>query len=441
MDNSSKPLSRRSFLKGITLGIAGATLAACAPGAITTQTSSTNPTPAANKPGPAKVRYAHMNCWDDTMCKGQRDLVKEFNDSHPNIVVEPVEWSWGNYLATLTASVSAGEAPDIMNVGWGEVVSLGRPYFEPLDSYINDDLKQNINPASWTSSKLNDKTYGIPVFEQLNEVEYFRQDVWDNAGITKEPETWEDYVQVLKTLKDSGISDPWGMQANGAPIVSRFLEIQFQNGSDVFKNDGDKWTHTFNTPEAKEAAKFWYDLWNDFGVIPKGNLQRSTSDLEPLFKEGKVGLLSNITQSYFSMVSTYPDIADQIRVAPVMRNKVGATLGGAFGMSMFLQSKAKQAAWEFIAWATSKDVMQKYWVPTAKVLPTRKDVPLPKMHEQVTTRMAEYQKAQRVFPFFPDWEAVKGKVLTPVLGEMAGGKVDFETGYQNIIKQIEFLTA
>ncbi len=82
MDNSSKPLSRRSFLKGMTLGIAGATLAACAPGTLTPQTSASNPTPV-SKAGPAKVRYAHMNCWDDTMCNRQnhRKLLRECRHS------------------------------------------------------------------------------------------------------------------------------------------------------------------------------------------------------------------------------------------------------------------------------------------------------------------------------------------------------------------------
>src|SRR5688500_11896708 len=111
----SAMLTRRATLKLLSAGAAGAFLAACAPVAAP---SGDAPVAAAE---PVTVRYAHMNCWDEVLCGGQRDLTTEFNENNADVQVEGVEWSWGNYLATLTASVSAGEAPDVMNVGWGEV--------------------------------------------------------------------------------------------------------------------------------------------------------------------------------------------------------------------------------------------------------------------------------------------------------------------------------
>lgn len=437
MKAKGSDISRRSFLKIASTAAAATVLARCttAPQAETAPTEA--PKPAA---GPVKIRYAHMNCWDEVMCKGQRDLIAEFNAAHPKIQVEPVEWSWSNYLATLTASVTAGEAPDVMNVGWGEVVSLGRPYFISIDSYLDDDLKSNIRPASWMSCKLGDQTFGVPVFEQLNEVLYYREDVWEKAGIAKEPETWEEFVAVAHQLQEAGIDDAWGMQAQGAPIVTRFLETQFQNGSEVFLQEGEKWKHTFDMPEAEEAARFWYSLWRDKKVISQSNLERSTSDLVPVFAEGKMGMLYDIVQAYFTLRQQYPDMADKIRIAPAMRKKTGATMGGAFSLSIFQQSKNKDAAWEFVKWACGADVMNKYWIPTTKVLPTRTDVNYPDMPDHILKRFQEYQAAQRVFPFVPEWEAVKGKVLTPILGEMASdGGVSFESGWKTIKEQTDFV--
>jgi len=423
--------SRRTALK--LLG-AGALLAACAP--VTAPSSSGGE--AAPSSSPVTIRYAHMNCWDETLCTGQHDLTAEFNKKSSDVQVEAMEWSWSNYLATLTASVSAGESPDVMNVGWGEVVSLGRPYFITLNDYVTDDLKTNIRPASWTSCKLGEDVYGIPVFEQLNELLYYRQDVWDKAGISTEPVSWVDYVATAKQLQEAGITDAWGMQAQGAPIVTRFLETQIQNLSPVFVQDGDKWSHTLNTPEAKESGEFWYSLWRTEKVISQANLQRSSVQLEPLFADGTLGMYYGITQSYFSMAQTYPDIADSIRIAPIMKKKQGATMGGAFSLSIFEQSKTKDQAWSFVEWATSADIMNRYWIPTTRVLPTRTDVDYPEMPAEVLARFQEYQAAQSVFPFIPTWEDIKGRAFTPVLGEMAAeGGVDFESGWAQLISQTE----
>jgi multiple sugar transport system substrate-binding protein len=434
MSAKNAQLSRRSFLKIAGLGATAGVVASCATPPQSESAASTQ------KPlGPAKVRYAHMNCWDKVMCQGQKDLIADFNSTHPNIQVESVEWSWGNYLSTLTAAVSAGEAPDVMHVGWGEVVSIGRPYFETIDSYLTDDLKKNIRPASWTSSIFDGKTYGVPVSEQLNEVLYYRTDVWEKAGIDKEPETWDDYVAVGKKLIEAGFTDAWAMQASGAPIITRLLETQFQNGSPMYIQDGDKWKQSLDTPEAIEAGKYWYSLWREHKIISQANLQRTTADVIPLFADGKIGMMNDIVQAYFTFVQDHKDILDKIRIAPVMRKKAPATMGGAFALSMFKQSKSKQAAWEFIQWATSVDVMNKYWVPQGKILPTRLDAKYPDMPDYIKDRLIDYQANQKVFPFIPEWESIKGKVLTPVLGEMATGAMDFDTGWENIIKQTDFL--
>ena len=433
--NPTKPkkISRRTVLQLMGAGATGALVAACAPQ--TTPQATAAPT----SPGPVKIRYAHMNCWDEGMCNGQKQMITDFNAANPKIQVEAVEWSWGNYLATLQAAVSAGEAPDIMNVGWGEVISLGRPYFITLDSYLDDDLKNNINVASWNSSRFGDQTLGIPVFEQLNEVLYYRSDVWEKAGVTSEPQTWADYLAVAKQLQAAGITDTWGMQASGAPITSRFIETQFQNNSPLFVQNGDKWQHTLDTPESREAGQYWYDLWQGAKVISQSNLQRAGSDLEPVFAEGKMGMLNAITQTYFSLVQAHPELADTIRIAPPAKQKSGATMGGAFALSIFQQSKNKDAAWEFVKWASSAAIGNKIWIPTTKVLPTRKDVSYPQMPDHIQKRFAEYQAVQRIFPLVPQWEEIKGKVLTPGLGQMASGAVDFDTGWKNLIDQTNFV--
>jgi ABC-type glycerol-3-phosphate transport system substrate-binding protein len=139
------------------------------------------------------------------------------------------------------------------------------------------------------------------------------------------------------------------------------------------------------------------------------------------------------------MVETYPELADKIRLLPPLRRVNGATVGGAFSLSMFKQARNKDAAAEFISWATTADTMNRFWIPNGHILPTRVDVRYPAMPDYIQQRFGEYQAVQRVFPFVPEWETVKGKVLTPILGDMATGAVDFDTGWNTLISQTNFV--
>ncbi|MDQ3411737.1 MAG: extracellular solute-binding protein, partial [Chloroflexota bacterium] len=75
--------------------------------------------------GPITLRFAHMNSWNAEWAAELDTMVARWNEENPDVQVEVIKWTWETYFATMTAAIGAGEAPDIMNVGWGEVVQFG----------------------------------------------------------------------------------------------------------------------------------------------------------------------------------------------------------------------------------------------------------------------------------------------------------------------------
>jgi ABC-type glycerol-3-phosphate transport system substrate-binding protein len=78
-----------------------------------------------------------------------------------------VKWTWSTYWATLMASIGAGESPDVMNVGWGEVTQLGRPHGVKINQMLTQEMKEKWLPESWRSATyLDGSIYGVPTFDQ-----------------------------------------------------------------------------------------------------------------------------------------------------------------------------------------------------------------------------------------------------------------------------------
>lgn len=383
-----------------------------------------------------KLKFAHMNSWNAEWAADLDTMVSDWNAANPDIQVEVIKWTWDTYFATMTASIGAGESPDVMNVGWGEVVEIGRPHFLDLATMISDDVKNAFYETSFRSCTYENQIFGLPAFEQMNQVLYYRSDFAEEAGVTFEGDTlaWEGLVDAATKMTNDeryGL----GASAKGRGIVEPFAPFQYQNGSPMVEHQGDAWVSTFDSPAATEAGKYFIDLWTGSKVINPNNLGKGYTELVNDLGLGTVGMFHGITQNYFALVQQYPELADKIKIAPPQTRTATATIGGAFSMSIFKYTKAPDQALKFIEYATGKDAMEKYWLPKGQVLSPRQDVPSPGMPDDIAAMMREYQDVQAVFPFATQWETVREKVLSPRLAQLAAGQGDFDSGWKDIHEQ------
>jgi sn-glycerol 3-phosphate transport system substrate-binding protein len=391
-----------------------------------------------NQGDSVKLKFAHMNSWNAEWAADLDTMVSDWNAANADIQVEVIKWTWETYFATLTAAIGADEAPDVMNVGWGEVVELGRPHFLDLTPMLTDEIKAGFNPSSFTSCTYEGQIFGLPAFEQMNQVLYYRSDFAEEAGVTFDGETlaWEGLVDAATKLTKEGRYG-LGSSAKGRGIVEPFAPFQYQNGSPMVAHEDGKWVPKFDTDASKEAGKYFLDLWTGSKVINPNNLGKGYTELVNDLGLGTVGMFHGITQNYFALVQQYPDLADKIKIAPPQTKTATSTVGGAFSMSIFKASDHPDQAMKFITWATGKDAMEKYWLPKGQVLSPRTDVASPGMPDEIAAMMKKYQDVQAVFPFATQWETVREKVLSPRLAQLAAGQGDFDSGWKDIQEQAE----
>jgi ABC-type glycerol-3-phosphate transport system substrate-binding protein len=323
-----------------------------------------------------------------------------------------------------------------MNIGWGEVVLIGRQHLLDLAPLVSAETIATFNEASFRSCKYGDALYGLPVFEQMNQVLYYRDDFAKEAGVTFEGDTltWDGLVEAATALQAEGRSG-LGVAARGRAIVEPFAPYQYQNGSPMVQQDGDSWAPTFDTEESRAAGKFFVDLWTEHGVVNANNLEKGYTELVNDLGLGTVAMFHGVTQNYFALVSTYPDLAEVIKIAPPQTNTATSTIGGAFSMSVFKYTEHQEAAVQFVEYATSAEALATYWLPKGQVLSPNPAVPSPGMPDDIAASMSAYQAVQEVFPFATQWETVREKDLTPRLAQMVSGQGDFDSSWNEIQEQ------
>ncbi|OXM84810.1 ABC transporter substrate-binding protein [Paenibacillus rigui] len=261
----------------------------------------------------------------------------------------------------LTVQFTSGSAtPDVFMY---RPLQEGKLFFkngwvQPLDDYAKKDAAYDFNDFSKSAvgtATVDGKLAGIPIITE-QEILYYRKDLLQKAGISV-PKTIDELVAAVKKLHDPK-NEMYGFVARGqrSPLVTQVSSFLYSEGGDFLK--GDK--ATINTPEAVKAFTTYGTLLKDYG--PPGVLNMSWPQAIGIFAQGKVAFYTDANSIYQNATDKEKSkVADQVGFAPFPAGKDGSKPYNITSWGLAMNSKAanKDAAWEFIKWATSKDVVLK----------------------------------------------------------------------------------
>lgn len=365
----SRAISRRRFL-GIAAGLGAATITAAARPTSAPAQPEGQPTRLAQAPiqaGKAKpfagVRinaavfsYPAMN-----MLKAKLPDFEEKTGIKCNL--EILAWQLYNQRADLELS-TRGSAYDVLNITFpfsGRWIGAG--WFTPLDEFLRDP---NRTPPDWgvddfpegvlapTRDKKGNR-YGIPWDAAATILIAGRADLIEKAGF-KLPTTWDQLMQVA-----AAVNDKEGVKAfiadklhnwNWVPILMSF-------GGTVMKNPPDNVTPTLYTPEAVRAAEYYGKLMSEFapeGVTTYGDDETLNAQLQ-----GRANMRIQ-TVAWGTPVGdpAKSKVAGSVRYAFIPSGPKGAfPCTNTQSLGIPVGSKKKDAGWEFIKWALSKEMVFK----------------------------------------------------------------------------------
>ncbi|WLD94113.1 ABC transporter substrate-binding protein [Alkalihalobacillus sp. AL-G] len=229
-------------------------------------------------------------------------------------------------------------------------------YFASLNDYAKkDNFTEDFIPAALGSVKAGDELFGLPLVTET-EVLYYRKDLLEKAGLDV-PKTLEELEDAAKILHDpeNGIA---GFVARGkrAAAVTQFSSFLYGFGGDFIEND----KSVIATPEAIEAFEYYGNLLKNYG--PKGTLNMSWPEAMAVFTQGKAAFYTDASSLFSNATDpSKSQVADKVGFAPFPAGPDGAHPYNvtSWALGIGANSNKKDAAWEFIHWALSKEMVEK----------------------------------------------------------------------------------
>jgi multiple sugar transport system substrate-binding protein len=362
-------LSRRQFLRRVSLGGAAALLAACG-GEPAAPSDTAQTTPAAGAAATQPAVEATQPAAADTQVPATsgaakqvvrftmfghpqiaEQMVEEFNKANPDIEVQFERSEGQGYGEKITAALSSGDAWDVFRAPATFPTRFGpKGVLEDLSPYISADTKY---PASGyldgalDTWKVEGKIYGIPVWA-LTMWLFYNKKLFDAAGVAyPTPQTtWEEYAAMAEklTVRDgSGAVTQYGSNGFGGWTLPVAQDVW--SGGGCFYYTDDKTKICVDDPKTIKVLGDEAALMNVAKVHPSP-LNPPSSPVSLL--SGKVASELNGNWLPWDNHEQWSDDFDATLTPLRDGKRVNCYFPDAFVMNS--ASQVKEAAYRWIAW-------------------------------------------------------------------------------------------
>jgi multiple sugar transport system substrate-binding protein len=349
-------------------------------------------------------------------------LVKQFNDSHPNIEVQMDIMPWDSLFQKLLTSMTVGAEPDIAAFSFRNMPEYAKAgVLMPLDDlYGPAGIDPNTLPPSYLDIiKYDGKYYGAPMnFATL--MMYYNKDLFKAAGLDPEkpPTTWEEWTDAVQKLtideNKDGKPEQYGLVLADHQTIPMWPILVWGNGGKFISNDGKQ--SMLDDPKTIEAFEKWGALVAKQGISPVG---LTGAEADKLFETGKAAMEMNgpwMTGGYTAAGLNYD-------VAPIPAGPAGqVTLADAAVMVINKNTKNKDAAYEFFKFWNSKEA-QATWALGSGFPPARTDLESAAMSSNpfVAKFASAAPYAHFYLPGLEKFNAIDSDIITPAIQTITRG--------------------
>ena len=410
------------------------------PEAVSTQAAPTATTVSSSQQQ-VTIRYQDWRLAEEPAATALKDLVNDFEASHPNIKVDLEPVANAEKITKFNNQFRAGDPPDVVRLNLTDIpteVAIGA--LLPLDQYVekaggqallDDFSKYMINVAT-----VNGHVYAIP-HEGDAFVLYLNNRLWKEAGldpVNNPPKTMDDLQKANLALTDASKNKyAFGMWPGWQWMQTWFTAY----GADYFNKD---YTDTLiDSPQAIEAFKYYTGLVTTEKVVPPGVIEVNYGSQVALMAQEQVAYIEGPYATYGGILAANPKLQSDLVVIPIP----GKTIGRGTHFAIGNGSKHPDEAWELIEFLSTPENQFKFF-EEGSMLPTRQSAlkqidfikyPTAKvMVEQAIPNAVSY------YPAFPAWSQCS-TILQDALTSTLLGKTQPEAAMKDAATKIRAILA
>lgn len=307
-------------------------------------------------------------------------------------------------------------------------------WVHPLDEFIAgaDDIDMDdFAKAPIESLSIQDKLWALPSFAETGLLAY-RSDIFEQKGMTEAPKNWDEFKAVAEKI-NSKETAAVALRAKRGQGINMFIfpSMMWAFGGSYFKDYPNDMTPVLDREENVKALEYYSELVQKYSPSGAGNY--SFAEVISAYQQGNAAMTvdgtSIITQLFDKNQSKF---ADQTRVALVPEGPGGRSpMIAVHGLAIPSASKNKEAAFEFIKWATSADIQKRIALDDYNLDFTRNSVAqdpqilekynfdngnlLKLRTESLDIARADYR------PLIPEWPEIGDLIAAQVNGTVNGG--------------------
>lgn len=378
------------------------------------------------------------------------EMIADFNRTHPDIEVRGMLVPQSLVERKLLLSVAGKVPPDVVrfytHLG-GEMMSRGA--LEPLNDMIEREKfdMSDFYPVGIEQNTYKGKLYGVPWVMSPYAL-FYNKKLFREAGLdpNKPPTNWkelEDYALKLTVRKKDGSIERIGY-ANFLNNPTDFHLYLWQSGGSPLSDD---LTRTaFQSPEGVEALTWMRDFLirqagpMEPGVSPEKateealrNVQKFNSSYvgatQDPFGLGKVAMRIDTPFRIPDLNKYFPDL--DFGIAPIPYNKVRAMEVVGNALVIPRGSKHRDAAWEFIKFASSREQMLRICRVAGRIPARRSAATDPSIYANPLARpfvdQIEYGRTTPIAPGYRQVGSELARAIEMTLTEQATPKAALET--------------
>lgn len=369
----------------------------------------------------------------------QRAVYPLFQEKFPDISIEWVAEPIADYIPRTVIEMSAkSDQYDILHNDYNvvpQLIALGS--LEPLEPYLDADPEYKADLLADVPENVMDLyrdkpaaeggiLYGVPPDSNC-QLQYYRVDILEQAGIDSPAETWDEAIEIAKTLAQGGVKQTGTTLRRGLFAGGVFITILRSYGGDWFDSME---PGGFNPALATEAGNSALQVLLALQpYLEESALNASDDESNPAMANGT---WTYAPVQWGGTTMNDPEFTEFYEVWLSTRVPKGNVEGGdhrphmgGLGMLVPAFSNNKDAAWEFVKFCGSGNkqdpAIGKAWVEgtgqPARASLLKEYAPLrahfPAIQESLPTAMR--------YPAIPEsnalYEAVGNEVAAVVTGE------------------------